>query len=53
MSSDKSPKTVSFEGGKYTPLLLSYLAYQSEKLNKFLERLASLLLLRTPFGFAL
>ena len=44
MSSDKSPKTVSFEGGKYKTLLLTYPAYQSEKLTNFLQRLASLLL---------
>ena len=43
MCSDKSPKTVSFEGGKYKTLLLTYLAYKSEKLTNFLESLASLL----------
>ena len=53
MSSNKSPKTVSFEGGKYKTLLSNYLAYQSEKLTNFLERLASLLLQGASARFCL
>ena len=53
MSSDENPKTASFEGGKYKTLLLTYLAYQSEKLTKLLESLASLLLQRASALFCL
>ena len=53
MSSNKSPKTASFERGKYKTLLLTYLAYQSEKLTKLLESLASLLLQGASARFCL
>ena len=44
---------ISFEGGKYKTLLLTYLAYKSEKLTNFLESLASLLLQGASARFCL